>query len=117
MILVGFKFELFLHGGDTLKCHFPEKKKKVVVENCRPNACRGETRQPGVAARGRRGQHTTRRNQQRTTSGLCILACTFGNGQIALFEGILKCPALYSKKSDGWPKCQSQDFSKPFFPK
>ena len=101
MILVGFKFGLFLHGGDTLKCHFPEKKKKVVVENCRPNACRGETRQPGVAARGRRGQHTTRRNSQRTTSGLCILARTNGQAKWYYGEAFFKCPALYSKKSNG----------------
>lgn len=70
--MVGFKFSQLSLESMQRSVASPEIKKKVVVVNCRPNACRGETRQPGVAARGRRGQQTTRRNLQQTTSGLCI---------------------------------------------
>jgi hypothetical protein len=33
-------------------------KKKVVVENCRPHACRGGTRQPGERCQGAMGGNT-----------------------------------------------------------
>lgn len=73
----GFKFGGFFRTGSWCAQQGHWHKKKVVVLNCRSFASPGggRTRQAGETARGRRGQQITKRNSQRTTSGLCNFAC------------------------------------------
>lgn len=100
---------------ERLERKFPEKKKKVVVENCRPNACRGETRQPGDSCQGAKG--ATYDQTQSATNNFRVMHLCWYQMAIAKWyygEASFDAQLCVSRKVMDVTQSQNHDWSKPF---